>query len=47
MKLRFEVIGEAPNGQLLYRWTEFDGSVWEEYWMPVPGGGLVQHREVL
>lgn len=41
-----EVIGVAPNGQELYRWTEPDGSVWEEFWHPVPGGGLIQHRKV-
>ena len=44
--MSFEIIGKAPNGQPLYRWTELDGSVWEDYWMPVPGGGLIQHREV-
>lgn len=42
----FEVIGKAPNGETMYRWTESDGTEWEEFWQPVPGGGIVQHRKM-
>lgn len=41
-----EVRGLAPNGETMYRWTEPDGSVWEDYWHPVPGGGLVMGHQV-
>lgn len=41
-----EVIGKAPNGETMYRWTESDGTEWEEFWQPVPGGGIVQHRKM-
>lgn len=41
-----KVVGTTPEGQSMYRWTEEDGKIWEEYWQPVPGGGLVQTREL-
>ena len=38
-------IGFAPNGQEMFSW--FEGDVqYEEYWVSVPGGSLVQHRAV-
>jgi len=38
-------IGFAPNGQEMFSWS--DGDIqYVEYWMTVPGGGLVQHRAV-
>ena len=38
-------IGFAPNGQEMFSWSEGDIQ-YVEYWMTVPGGGLVQHRAV-
>ena len=36
-------IGVAPNGQEMFSWTE--GEVqYTEYWMAIPGGGLVLTR---
>ncbi len=38
-------VGFAPNGQEMFSWSE--GEIqYVEYWMTVPGGGLVQHRSV-
>ena len=37
-------IGFAPNGEEMFSWEEPDGTAWEEYWMVIPGGGLVQAR---
>ena len=39
-------LGFAPNGVEMFAWTEEDGSQWEEYWMTVPGGGLVRVRRI-
>ena len=37
-------IGFAPNGQEMFSW--FEGDIqYTQYWMAVPGGGLVQVRE--
>ena len=40
-----DVIGTAPNGQLLYAWTEGQ-THYIESWHTVPGGGMVLHRAV-
>lgn len=39
-------IGYTPDGEALLRWTEPNGSVWEEFWATVPGGGLIQTRQI-
>ena len=37
-------IGFAPNGQEMFSW--FEGDIqYIDYWMIVPGGGLVQSRQ--
>lgn len=36
------LMGNAPNGEMMYAWEESDGSKWEERWVTVSGGGLVQ-----
>ena len=41
-----KLVGHAPNGQELWQWEELDGSVWQEYWQPVPGGGLVEVQRI-
>lgn len=38
-------IGFAPNGVEMFSWSEGDQR-WEDYWMLIPGGGIVQSRQV-
>lgn len=44
--VHIQTIGLTPDGQPLYCWTEEDGTEWEEFWQAIPGGGLVQTREL-
>ena len=48
MITNIEIIGQTPTPEKsnLYRWTETDGTTWEEYWQSLPGGGLIQTRKV-
>ena len=36
-------LGLAPNGQEMFSWREGDIQ-YTEYWMPMPGGGVVMTR---